>query len=307
MADLTSALDWFKDDGIFLPMLNDGGRNNFYKKAIDKIARGKIIADVGAGTGLLSVLAAKIGATKVYAIEKDLNRYEYLKAMIDQIGLADRIQTIHADFLDTDIQADFYVSETINTQIFGENILALANHAVRYGGRFIPGSFEIIPAIYEHHPIFILDQSQPDACRFDPKIEISEVFNSKIQQDLLTRHPLHTTLHRANQLNKLFTLLPQFKDVKLNQLWQGNGFVLDLNRPTDPESIAMQIDTSSVGHDDKNWYLVLFWRARFLDVSMHSNDVWFGNVSKSLMKTERRLSQISIQWQPSIKDWSILF
>lgn len=307
MADLIANLDWFKDDGVFLPMLNDEGRNHFYKNALDRIAKDKVIADVGAGTGLLSILAAAAGAEKIYAIERDRDRYEYMTTLIERSGFKDRIQPVHADFLHTDIRADYYVSETINTQIFGENILSLAAHATRHGGEFIPGSFEITPVMYEHHPIFILDQSQPDAYDFDPRIPVDDNFYAQLRQDIARRHPIETTLYRANQLNKLFQLLPRFHDVKLNRLWQGAPLVIDLDQSINEDSISIEIDTCQIPCVDKDWYLVLFWQARFHDITMHSNDVWFGNVSKCLMKNERRQQHIKIQWQSCINDWTVFF
>ena len=41
-----------------------------YKLAIQSLCGGKIVADVGAGTGVLSIYAAASGAAKVFAIEK---------------------------------------------------------------------------------------------------------------------------------------------------------------------------------------------------------------------------------------------
>lgn len=53
-------------------MLKDVPRNKAYKQAvfdnIDQI-KGRIILDVGAGTGILSVFCAQAGAAKVYAVE----------------------------------------------------------------------------------------------------------------------------------------------------------------------------------------------------------------------------------------------
>jgi predicted RNA methylase len=50
-------------------MLADNRRVDAYKSALNNVAKGRVVADVGAGTGVLSIFAAEGGATKVYAIE----------------------------------------------------------------------------------------------------------------------------------------------------------------------------------------------------------------------------------------------
>jgi predicted RNA methylase len=50
-------------------MLADNRRVEAYKIALNKVSLGKVVADVGAGTGVLSIFAAEGGAKKVYAIE----------------------------------------------------------------------------------------------------------------------------------------------------------------------------------------------------------------------------------------------
>ena len=78
------SMDWFNDDGIFMPMLNDTGRNIFYKTAIEAAVPGKTVCDIGTGTGFLSVLAAHAGAKHVIAVERDLQRYQYTKSIIEK-------------------------------------------------------------------------------------------------------------------------------------------------------------------------------------------------------------------------------
>lgn len=53
-------------------MLKDISRNKAYKEAIfdnELAIKNKIVLDVGAGTGILSVFCAQAGAAKVYAVE----------------------------------------------------------------------------------------------------------------------------------------------------------------------------------------------------------------------------------------------
>jgi predicted RNA methylase len=95
--------DWFKNNGIFMPMINDTGRNVFYKNAIEQSVQDKVVVDIGTGTGLLSVLAAKAGARKVFAVEIDQGRAEYARNVFAEVGVD--VEVVNADFLTTDIPA----------------------------------------------------------------------------------------------------------------------------------------------------------------------------------------------------------
>ena len=53
-------------------MLRDKVRTESYKSAIEAnpdAFRGKIVLDVGCGTGILSIFAARAGAAHVYAVD----------------------------------------------------------------------------------------------------------------------------------------------------------------------------------------------------------------------------------------------
>lgn len=53
-------------------MLKDSVRTKAYMKSIlnnPKIFKDKIVMDIGSGTGVLSIFAAKAGAKKVFAVE----------------------------------------------------------------------------------------------------------------------------------------------------------------------------------------------------------------------------------------------
>jgi len=296
-------MDWLDDDGIFMPMLNDTGRNIFYKTAIEAAAPGKIVCDIGAGTGFLSVLAAHAGAKHVIAVERDLQRYQYTKSIIEKLHLTDRIELVHGDFLDLDIPADVYVSETINTQIFGEDIIKLSNHAQRHGGEFIPGQFKIHAKVYQDHPVFVIDQSESEAFEYQPDIDVDPVFVNAINNDFQKQHGLNDTRYRANNLNRLFTMLPRFSDLKLTKWHETVPITIDLNQVNNEADISVVIPYQDIKRF-RNMCVVLFWQAEYNTVIMNSNDVWFGNVNKQIAQANE---DIIFRYDPQIRNWRLTY
>lgn len=101
-----------------------------------------IVADIGAGTGLLGLMASKLGAKQVYLFET-----AEVAGVANQILKANRAKNCHlipchsTEFKDK-LQADLIVSETLGNYALEENIIAtLADARKRFlkpGGRTIP-------------------------------------------------------------------------------------------------------------------------------------------------------------------------
>jgi SAM-dependent methyltransferase len=299
------SLDFFKDDGVFLPMLNDVGRNAFYKDALKIAAPGKTVCDIGAGTGFLSVLAAQSGAARVIAVEQNAARCEYLEKNIKKVGLDDLVQVVHGDFLDLDISADVYVSETINTQIFGENIIALSNHAQRHGGEFIPSQFKIWAEVYRDHPIFILDLLHNESYDFSPGVEIDSKFSSLINQDFLSQYNLQDTVFKANQLNRLFPMLDRFNDVKLISRGTTQPIVVDLNTKIDENNIMLTVPGDLIQSDFD--LVVIKWQAIYKTVTLNHDQCWFGNVAKQIHRQFKTQHDVVFKYDPVIRDWRLKY
>ncbi|HII15001.1 MAG TPA: methyltransferase domain-containing protein [Nanoarchaeota archaeon] len=67
-------------------MVSDAERVGQFKKAINRVCKGKVVLEIGHGTGLMSILAAKAGAKKVYAVEIDPKVYALAKSNIERGG-----------------------------------------------------------------------------------------------------------------------------------------------------------------------------------------------------------------------------
>ncbi len=299
-------MDWMKDDGIFMPMLNDIGRNEFYQQALQRFANDSTVCDIGAGTGFLSVMAAKFGAKHVYAVEKNPARYQYLVNLIDKLKLNDKIEVVAGDFLHHDIKADLYVSETINTQIFGEDMIKLSNHAQANHGKFIPSGVEIWAEVYENHPVFILDLTNSEAYEYDPGIDIDTEFKNVLDLDFSNQYSLQDTVYTANSLNRLFTMLPNFTDLKLNCLGRSRSIIVDLNQFVDETNIKLTVPFSLLQGTD-HALVVLKWRFFCDHISLTSDKCWFGNVAKPIRKQFRTGDEIEFTYDPGIKNWRLKY
>lgn len=128
-------------------MLKDSLRVLSYKAAIEKHVKGKNVLEIGCGTGILSLFAAKAGAAKVTAIE-ETTIGDLAKKMFKANGF-DNIQLVAGNSKDVTIaeRADVIIHEIIATDPFAENILDYINDArkrfLKEGGRLIPFRFEI--------------------------------------------------------------------------------------------------------------------------------------------------------------------
>ncbi len=115
------------------------------------------------------------------------------------------------------------------------------------------------------------------------------------------------TLYLANQLNKLFTLLPRFNDVRLEKIWESQPLVVGLDRPRDGSRCELVISTQDLPVDT-DWYMVLFWQAKFQDVVMDCRDVWFGNVSKTIEQSARQPGRdINTWYNEEKRNWQVVF
>src|ERR1035438_7368739 len=102
-------------------MLNDLERNNVYLTALERqVSPGSLVLDIGSGTGLLAMIAARANAGSVITCEANPVLAQMARSIIDQNGLSDRITVIPKRSTDLQIgvdlprRADLIVSEIVD-------------------------------------------------------------------------------------------------------------------------------------------------------------------------------------------------
>ncbi|HYJ30113.1 MAG TPA: 50S ribosomal protein L11 methyltransferase [Allosphingosinicella sp.] len=145
--------------GFHLGMLADEARNAAYRSAIERHAVGKTVLDIGAGSGLLSMIAARAGAAHAYAVEANATLAETAREIVGANGLADKVTVIgrHSTKLTREEiggGADLIVSEIFSHHLVGEGALPSLRHAMRElgrpGARMLPASASIRVALAAH-------------------------------------------------------------------------------------------------------------------------------------------------------------
>ena len=146
--------------GFHRDMLLDRARNAAYRTAIEANARGRTVLDIGTGSGLLAIMAAKAGAAHVYACEGNAMLAATARTIVEANGLSDKITvfTTHSSRLDRNKDlgggVDMIVSEVFADDLLGEYVLPTLNHAraelCAPGAIILPESAQIIVALADY-------------------------------------------------------------------------------------------------------------------------------------------------------------
>jgi len=133
-----------------VPMMNDTIRNEAYYDALRTVITTKSnVLEIGTGSGLLSMMAARLGANSVTTCEAEPIIATMAKDIIADNGLSHRITVIAKKSTDVVIgedflqQADILVSEILSSGLLGEFVLSSIEDAKR---RLLKPDCKIIPA-----------------------------------------------------------------------------------------------------------------------------------------------------------------
>jgi precorrin-6B methylase 2 len=79
-----------------------------------EIREGDVVIDVGCGTGILGIIAAKLGASRVYGVDASPDVVEVGAKNAGAHGVADRMEFFHGDLFDPlpgDVRADVIIGD----------------------------------------------------------------------------------------------------------------------------------------------------------------------------------------------------
>ena len=108
-------------------MLMDNVRMKAYHNAImqnKSLFEGKVVLDVGTGSGVLAIWAAQAGAAKVYAVEYT-DMAVHARKMVEQNGVSDIVEVIQSSVEDLELpcKVDIIVSEWMGYFLLRESML----------------------------------------------------------------------------------------------------------------------------------------------------------------------------------------
>eukprot|EP01132_Coremiostelium_polycephalum_P005863 gene5863-7292_t len=148
--------DSYFDLNVHEVMLKDQPRTLSYKNAIELNSidfKDKIVLDVGAGTGILSMFAAKAGAKKVYAVEGSFMA-TYCQKLVESNGFGSVIKVVDKIMENVTIkdieegQVDIIISEWMGFYLFHESMLESVLDArdrwLRPGGIIFPSRADLL-------------------------------------------------------------------------------------------------------------------------------------------------------------------
>lgn len=139
------------------PMMNDVTRNAAYDAAIRRAVQPEdLVLDIGSGSGLLSMMAARAGAAQVVGVEVDRLAYHASNTIVRKNQLSDTIRMLPKRSTALEIgadlarKADLLICEVFDVSVVGEDALRTIQDARRRllapGGRVLPMGVRVMAA-----------------------------------------------------------------------------------------------------------------------------------------------------------------
>ena len=165
-----------------LRYLFDYKRINSLENFIKNNVQNKVVADCGSGSGIITWLSLKYGASKVFCIEKDEDALLHLNTFL--YGKNNKVEICQLDYTKEDLpKADLYIHDLYDSHLFNAELYGLLQNCKRQN------ITEIYPnnvKIYQGQFVKEYEQNTENKKRFDllPESRIFYKINSKIYPTL---------------------------------------------------------------------------------------------------------------------------
>ena len=142
-----------------VPMMNEQNRNQAYFDALKAVVKPSLtVFEIGTGSGLLAMMAAKLGAKQVTTCESVPLIAETAQQIIKDNQFEDKIKVLAKKSIDLTVgvdmpnQADILVSEIFSSELLGEHVLPSLEDAkkrlLKPQGKVIPAAGSIMIALF---------------------------------------------------------------------------------------------------------------------------------------------------------------
>lgn len=143
----------------YVPMLVDRPRNQAFRCALGQLQADDIVLEIGAGCGLLSMMAADAGARQVIGCEIEPAIHAAGQAVLERNGYGERVRLINKDCRQLQLQddvparADLVLFEMFDCGLIGEGILHFLTHVREHlaqpKARYLPRSARVRACVVE--------------------------------------------------------------------------------------------------------------------------------------------------------------
>lgn len=163
-------------------MLSDSVRNKLLYQAMkSQLNENTDFLDIGSGTGVWAILAAKLGARRVVAIEVEECLIPIIRNHAKDNGVADKIEIIHSNSNDVEIAGKFnlIVSEIFGDDVFNsgtiKDFVNLRNRFLSPGGTLIPHKLALFAApVHIQNPLSLIPAAGlPLLCEFFKNVQLN--------------------------------------------------------------------------------------------------------------------------------------
>jgi len=206
-------------EGIFCCLIDEQRTAAFQRAIKNTVRKGDVVADCGAGTGILSLFAADAGAKIVYAIESDSRVLKNLQKTFELNGYKKKIILIEGDVRSVRLpeKVDMIIAEMIATGLIEELQVPAMNNMLGFAKpdvRIVLESLELYADLvsnkndYFGHKMNIIRYEYPEiknlkATPMTAKVIYRKVDFSKVNNDNQVSLKSEFTILRDGNINGL--------------------------------------------------------------------------------------------------------